>query len=106
MKILIASDVHGSSAYLKKLINAFETENANLLEDTRGLRECICKPPVYNTISKVLFIFKQHSPKIEFGLRRMSILSQLCRDYNMPCITDKETAGEKSCDSSLAVTFI
>ena len=31
MKILIASDVHGSSAYLKKLINAFETEKANLL---------------------------------------------------------------------------
>ena len=31
MKILIASDVHGSSFYLKKLIKAFETEHANLL---------------------------------------------------------------------------
>lgn len=31
MKILIASDVHGSSFYLKKLIKAFETEKANLL---------------------------------------------------------------------------
>ena len=31
MKILIASDVHGSSFYLKKLIKAFETEQANLL---------------------------------------------------------------------------
>ena len=40
----------------------------------------------YPAISKVLFLFKQHSPKIEFGLRRMPILSQLCRDYNMLCI--------------------
>lgn len=31
MKILIASDVHGSSYYLKKVIEAFEKENASLL---------------------------------------------------------------------------
>lgn len=31
MKILIASDVHGSSAYLKKVIDAYRNEKANLL---------------------------------------------------------------------------
>ena len=31
MKILIASDVHGSSAYLKKTVEAFDREKANIL---------------------------------------------------------------------------
>jgi putative transposase len=30
----------------------------------------------YNTISKVLFFFKQHTPKIKFGFHRTSIIPQ------------------------------
>ena len=31
---------------------------------TRGSRECICKPLVYNTLSNFKVIFKKHTPKI------------------------------------------
>ena len=56
------------------------------LKIREDLRDCICKPLVYNTISKVLFLFKQHSPKIKFGFRRMTIVHQnkiYCKLYNL-----------------------
>ena len=39
-------------------------ENNAATTIARGTAELYCKPPAYRTISKVLFRFKQHTPKI------------------------------------------
>ncbi len=77
MKIFIASDVHGSSAYLKKTIQAFEQENASLL---------VLLGDVYN-----------HGPRNPFPKEyRPSAVSEM-----LNAIKDKLIVVKGNCDSQV-----